>query len=146
MEKRIEVEILKETLRKTSDRSIRTELIDAYILRLNRLNLYKEEEPLAIPKKVMPPMRGKQEVPDPTITKPLNEHSTYDIGYYCEFLNEDMGSLFTHECFGVYKDMEYFGTNKFGVMIREESIAITNALKRLQDARPVHWEALRQMG
>ena len=56
-----------------------------------------------------------------------------------------MNSVFTHECFGTYKDMEYFGTNKFGVMIREESIAITNALKRLQEAKPVHWEAIHQM-
>ena len=43
MEKRIEIEILKETLRKTNNKSIRTELIDAYLLRLNRLNLYKLE-------------------------------------------------------------------------------------------------------
>ena len=86
-----------------------------------------------------PPLRGKFEIPDPTITKPLNEHSTYDIGYYCDFLNEDMNTVFKHECFGTYKDMEYNGTEKFGVMIREESISITNALRRIGDAKPVDW-------
>ena len=67
------------------------------------------------------------------------------MGYYYEFLNDDMNTVFKHECFGRYKEMEYYGTNKFGVMIREESIAIVEALKRIQNPKSVEWNNIAKM-
>lgn len=90
-------------------------------------------------------MRGKEDLSDPTITKPLNEHSAYDIGSYCLFQDSDMEAVFQHDCFGLFKEMEYYGTSKFGVMLRQESISITNALRRIQNAVPVDWDTLLKM-
>lgn len=41
---------------------------------------------------------------DPTIVKNINEHTEYDVGFYCLFSSEDMKRAFKHHCFGQYTD------------------------------------------
>lgn len=83
---------------------------------------------------------------DPSTLKNLNEQSFYDVGYYTQFLPEDMDKYFKHDCFGYYKQHEYYGTQKFGVLIREESIKIVDALKRVQKGMQVDWSKVMSMG
>ena len=76
---------------------------------------------------------------DPSTLKDINDHTFYDIGWYINFLQEDMERYFKHECFGNYSLKEYFATKKFGVQIRSEGIRIVNILKRIQNPAKVDW-------
>jgi len=75
---------------------------------------------------------------NPTILKSINEHSYYDVGSYIIFSNEDFRTVFKNKAFGIF-EREYEVTEKFSIMIRKESIGISNVMKLLQNAQPVDW-------
>ncbi len=66
---------------------------------------------------------------DPTIIKGINEHTEYDVGFYCLYTEDDMKKVFKHGCFGLYTDQEWGCTNKFSIQIREESVALAAVMK-----------------
>jgi len=75
---------------------------------------------------------------DPTILKPISEHSYYDVGSYTLFSSEDQKAVFKNKPFGIYsKELDH--TEKFCVMIRKESIGITNVMKTLQNTPAIEW-------
>lgn len=75
---------------------------------------------------------------DPTILKPINEQSYYDVGSYTLFSGEDQRTVFKNKTFGIYsKELEH--TGKFCIMIRKESIGITNVMKILQNNPEISW-------
>lgn len=63
----------------------------------------------------------------------MNEHTEYDVGFYCLYTEDDMRKVFKHGCFGLYSDQEWGHTHKFGIQIREESISIAAAMKLVMD-------------
>ena len=71
---------------------------------------------------------------DPTIFKPVNEHSEYDVGQYCRYTEADMDKVFKHGSFGRYSDQEFGGTRVCGIQIREESVQLGKLIKLITNA------------
>lgn len=81
---------------------------------------------------------------DPTILKPINEQSYYDVASYTLFSSEDHKAVFKNKPFGIYsKELEH--TEKFCVMIRKESIGITNVMKIYQNTQPIDWNLVHSL-
>lgn len=67
------------------------------------------------------------------------------MGSYTLFSSEDQKAVFKNKPFGVFsKELEH--TGKFSVMIRKESIGITNVMKTLQDTSDISWEEFHALG
>ena len=78
---------------------------------------------------------------DPTILKPIGDHTYYDVGSYIIFSNEDYKTVFKNKMFGIY-NREFDYTNKFSIMVRKESIGIANVMRAIHNAQPVDWQAI----
>ncbi len=88
-------------------------------------------------------MKPEEEITflDPTILKPIGEHTYYDVGSYIIFSNEDYRTLFKNKPFGIF-NLEFEYTNKFSIMIRKESIGLANVMRAIHHSQPTDWAAL----
>jgi hypothetical protein len=141
IEETVEIELLKKNLLKLASPLVRKELVTSYLRRLYRLRFYEDEEIKSY--KQLPEVKPEDIITflDPTILKSINEHSYYDVGSYIIFSNEDYATVFKNKAFGIYQ-REHAVTDKFSIMIRNESIGIANVMKRIQEAQPIDWQHL----
>lgn len=87
VEEAVEIELLKKNLLKIESPLIRKELVASYLRRLFRLRFYEEDEAKSY--KQLPDVKPEEVITflDPTILKPISEHTYYDVGSYIIFSN-----------------------------------------------------------
>jgi hypothetical protein len=66
------------------------------------------------------------------------------VGSYVLFSNEDYRTVFKNKAYGIH-EKEHELTDKFSIMMRKESIGITNVMKLIQHAKPADWEQLHSL-